>query len=195
MFPSAMRYRFLYPGDDSTAMPPAIYASLRGPELESSSAGEQNPKVTRQDERKGKRGKTGTRRASALPPQYGCLLAQFPDSGSPCFCHTRCLTCPSGRSRVAPICLLQTRAGTLKERKGENTLMMVAPGELTPDPAALDIVLETSERLACAALRRPARVRWLAKRKSRDKRYMNEMRLRSCCRSRMGGRGQLSVNS
>jgi len=68
---------------------------------------------------------------------------------------------------------------------------MAAPGELTPDPAALDIVLETSERLACAALRRPARVRWLAKRKSRDKRYMNEMQLRSCCRSRMGGRGRL----
>jgi hypothetical protein len=69
--------------------------------------------------------------------------------------------------------------------------MMVAPGELTLDPAALDIVLETSERLACAALRRPARVRWLSKCKSRDKRYMNEMHLRSSCGSRMGGRGQL----
>jgi hypothetical protein len=64
---------------------------------------------------------------------------------------------------------------------------MVAPGELTLDPAALDVVLETSERLASAALRCPARVRWLSKRKSRDKRYMNEMQLRSSRRSRMGG--------
>jgi hypothetical protein len=61
-------------------------------------------------------------------------------------------------------------------RKRDNALIMVAPGELTLNLAALDVVLETSERLARAALCRPARVRWLAKRKSRDKRYtMNKM--------------------
>jgi hypothetical protein len=110
----------------------------------------------------------------------GAFLSQFPYSGPPCFYDTRFPTCPdhleqkvSRRAYPSP----PNTAGTWKERKGDDTLIIVAPGpgELTLNLAALDVVLEISERLARAALRRPARVRWLAKRKSHDKRYMNKM--------------------